>query len=140
MEFINNLMLVLCLQYGTLLKTMLRHRCFLTNFANFFSLLLYEKQERSASDFLWFLKYFSACFFIENEAPTEVFSYEFYKIFQNIYFAEQEHLFCQILLWDLLFNKMENKRISKIIINVFNQKKLLTSLLTAIILLLYWQT
>ena len=56
---INNLMLILPFQLATLLKTRLRHGCFLV------SLLI-----------------FSACNFIKIETPAQVFSSEFWEIFQ----------------------------------------------------------
>ena len=78
-------------QLVTLLKRRLQRRCFNVNVENFLSLQLYLKRVSGISVFLRILRNFTACNFIKNETPTEVFSCEFCKkflrtlILQNIY-------------------------------------------------------
>ena len=88
---------------------------FSCEFWEIFQPLIYQKQERGADVFFWFLRIFSACIFIKNEPPTHVFSFVnfgkcfrlqrdscasvFLGVFQrlkNTYFAE--------LLWTVASN------------------------------------
>ena len=75
---ISDLMLMLYFQPATLLKKILRHRCFVS----FFSLLFYYKKDSGKDVFLRVLRFFSTCNFIKNEALTQTFSCEFWEIFQ----------------------------------------------------------
>ena len=93
-------------QSATLLKTRLHHTWILVSFVKYFS---------------WILPIFSACKFTIKEIPAQPFSCKFCKIFKKTYFADSLQTTASNLwlILDsfivLLFIKMENKEISKII-------------------------
>ena len=94
---------MLYLQPATSLKKRLRHKCFLLNLANFFSLLLYYKRDSGRDVFLWVLWILSSYNFIKSEALPQVFSCEFWGIFQAANFIKNEtpaHIFsCEF--WEI---------------------------------------
>ena len=67
-----NWMLILCLRPVTLLGTRLRQRGCRVNFANFFSLQLYQKRDLNTAVFLRILRNFSPSNFIKNDTLAQV--------------------------------------------------------------------
>ena len=79
---INNLMLILCIQSAILLKARLWRMRFLVNCASFLILQFYCRKTSGKEVLLWILEFFSGSNFIKNETPAEVFSREFWEVFQ----------------------------------------------------------
>ena len=119
---INNLILILYLQPASLLKARLQHMfcCIFYKFVQSRNLL---KWDSSADAFLLVSRNISAYnFFIPR--LWHMFFCESCKIFRNNHFAENlqraasNNDYCsEIILQDLLFIKMENENISKIIVS-----------------------